>query len=624
MKKLPFFLIFFFLPHFLISKILFIGYFCADNNLYNGFLKNYNQLIESSKKIKNTDIIIFLDSPFYSFIFKIYDGRSETLKVFDNVNSGDFHNISNFFSTFYKYDYDKRIMVLWDHGNGWYNFTSKDKSIFFDNHPFDFISITDGEFKNIFLDIYKKTKKKTDILIFDACLMQSIEVVYEIKDYVSYIIGSEGIVPYNGFPYDKILQSIDTLNNLEDISITISEQYFEHYYDSTSYKDLTVSTIKTESIVRDIDKLKFTDRNNFSIIDETDVSCNLKNSVIINLTKNEKFKGIKLFYPLNFSTLYKLYKDYINLSIDKDFQIIKKEFLSYGINDTFSPLPVNNIELAKMNNNNFKITFDPSYDFSIIKNYNVEFSNAYDLYTENFDSLPENFTGNFCLTDQYPYSKPFSLFTRNFVFEIFLSEEENIISFKYKGLFSDSSFFIYLNGEPIKSFEGELVDWKPFYFITKKGLLKIEFNKNLEQDFYLYLDDLKIYKIKDLYRTILNSNAGTVHKIGYGENILFVTGVDEYNNVSDIDTVLEFFVNDTIESYVFPNPAVDEINIFSEFMGMYRVTMFAVDGKRIFENSGIKTENFIKIDINNFKTGLYYYILEIENRKMKGKFFVER
>lgn len=624
MKKLPFFLIFFLPPLFVVSKILFIGYFCADNNLYNGFLTNYNQLIESSKNIKNTDIIIFLDSPFYSYIFEINDGKSDTLKVFDNVNSGDFENISNFFSTFYKYDYEKRIMVLWDHGNGWYNFTTKDKSIFFDNHPFDFISITEGEFKNIFLDIYNKTKKKTDILIFDACLMQSVEVVYEIKDYVSFVVGSEGIVPYNGFPYDKILPCIDTLKDPQDIAKIISEKYFEHYSDSTNYKDLTISTIKTENILKDFQELKFTDRNEFSIINETDVSCNLKNSVVINLTKNENFKGIKLFYPLNFLTLYKLYKDYINLSIDKDFQVIRKEFLSFGIEDTFSPLPVHNIELTKTNNNNFKINFDPSYDFSKIKNYDVEFSNNYYTYIENFDSLPENFTGNFCLTDQNPYSKTYSLFCRNFTFEIFLPEEENLLSFKYKGLFSDSCFYIYLNGIPVKSFEGELTDWKSFYFKIKKGLLKIEFNKNLEQDFYLYLDDLKIYKIKDLYRTILNSNVGTVHKIGYGKNILFITGVDEFNNVSDIDTILEFFVNDSIESYVFPNPAVNEINIFTEYAGMYKIVIFTNDGKKVFERSGTKVENWIKINVENFKSGIYYYIFEIENKKMRGKFFVKQ
>jgi hypothetical protein len=126
-----------------------------------------------------------------------------------------------------------------------------------------------------------------------------------------------------------------------------------------------------------------------------------------------------------------------------------------------------------------------------------------------------------------------------------------------------------------------------------------------------------------LFRS-LNSNVGTVHKIGYGKNILFITGVDEFNNVSDIDTILEFFVNDSIESYVFPNPAVNEINIFTEYAGMYKIVIFTNDGKKVFERSGTKVENWIKINVENFKSGIYYYIFEIENKKMRGKFFVKQ
>lgn len=623
MKKLPFFLISFLLPLFIVSKILFIGYFCADNNLYNGFLKNYNQMIEGSKNIENTDIIVLLDSPFYSYIFKIVDGKSETLKVFNNINSGDFQNISNFFSTFYKYDYEKRIMVLWDHGNGWYNFTTKDKSIFFDNHPFDFISITDGELKNIFIDIYKKTGKKTDLLIFDACLMQSVEVIYEIKDYVSFVVGSEGIVPYSGFPYNRILSFIDTLNDTELLSTYIVKEFFDFYSDS-SYSDLTVSSIKTTNFVQDIRGLQILKRDDFSIIDQVDVSCELLNSLVLNETKNEKYKGIKLFFPEKISTLLNLYKDYINLSVDKDFNIIKREFLTYEVQDTFPPLPVKNISIVDLGNNDFQINFDKTYDFSNIKEYIVTHSNFYYRYFENFDSLPLNFLGNVFLTNVEPYSKPYSLFSKNFVFEIFLPEKENIINFKYKGLFGDSVFYVYLNDKVVKVFKSEFTDWKEFYLKVDSGYLKVVFNINENKDFYIYIDDLKIYHIKDSNRSILKTNSGKVHKIGYGDNLLFLEAKDIHDNISSIDTLLEFFVEDTIKTYSYPNPAKDQIKIFSEYKGNYDLFIFASDGKKIFETNGIKLENTIPVNTEKFKNGLYYYILDIDGKILKGKFFVEK
>ncbi|MDI6700617.1 MAG: clostripain-related cysteine peptidase [bacterium] len=622
MKKLPLFFILL-LPTFLISRNLFIGYFCADNNMYNGFLKNYDQMVQISKELKNTDIIIFLDSYTLSYTLKIYEGKSETLKVSENTNSGDFKNISNFFSNFYRFDYDLRIMVLWDHGNGWYNFTTKNKSIFFDNHPFDFISVTEGELKNIFVDIYKKTGKKTDLLVFDACLMQCLEVSYELKDYVSYIVGSEGIVPYNGFPYDRILTVVDTLSDPEKISEGIVEKYYDFYFDS-SYSDLTLSSIKTSNLVNDLKNLKILKRDDFFFIDDVDVSCDFKNSLVLNRTKNEKYRGIKLFFPKDFSTFKTLYKDYINLSLDKDFGIIKKEFLSYNIQDTFSPLPVKNISLAQIGENDFEIFFESSYDFSPIKEYQITHSNSFTLYNENCDSIPDNFSGDLHLWDSTSYSKPYSLFSKNFSFEIFLPQKENIISFYYKGLFGDSSFKIYLNGEVLKVLDGEITNWKRFVLKADSGYLKIVFNENLNRDYFIYLDDLKIYKLQKHYKTFLYQNYGKIHKIGDGQNVLFVEAKDIYGNVSAIDTIIEFFVKDTVKSYSYPNPARNIVNLFSGYKGFYNIFIYTSDGKKIFEKSGIKNDDQIVINIENFKSGLYFYILDIDGKKMKGKFFVER
>ncbi len=622
MKKLPILFIIL-LPIFLISKNLFIGYFCADNNMYNGFLKNYEQMVRISKDLKNTDIIIFLDSYTLSYTLKIYEGKSETLKISENTNSGDFENISNFFSNFYKYDYDLRIMVLWDHGNGWYNFTTKKKSIFFDNHPFDFISITEGELKNIFVDIYKKTGKKTDLLIFDACLMQCVEVDYELKDYVSYIVGSEGIVPYNGFPYDKILLVVDSLKDPEKISKGIVESYYEFYVDS-SYSNLTLSSIRTSNFVEDVKNLKFEKRDEFSVIDDIDVSCDFKNSLVLNKTKNERYKGIKLFFPKNFSTLYNLYKDYINLSLDKDFYIIKKEFITYNIEDTFSPLPVKNVSIVDKDDNNFQIEFEKSYDFSVIKEYNITHSNSFTLYYENFDSIPKDFLGDIHLWDLTPYSKPYSLFSKNFSFEIFLPEKENIISFYYKGLFGDSTFKIYLNGKKLKFLESEITNWKRFILKVDSGYVKIVFNESIDQDYFIYLDEFKIYRLQKFYKTFLNENYGKVHKIGNGENLLFVEAIDIYGNISPIDTIIEFLVNDTVKTYPYPNPAKNNINIFSGYKGVYNIFIYTSDGKKVYEKNGIKNDDEIIINIENFKSGLYFYLLDIEGKKMKGKFFVER
>jgi Clostripain family len=52
-------------------------------------------------------------------------------------------------------------------------------------------------------------QKKLDVLFLDACLMSMVEVAYEIKDYVDYLVAGEDLL-YARFPYDLYLQDIQS------------------------------------------------------------------------------------------------------------------------------------------------------------------------------------------------------------------------------------------------------------------------------------------------------------------------------------------------------------------------------------------------------------------------------
>jgi hypothetical protein len=47
-----------------------------------------------------------------------------------------------------------------------------------------------------------------DILGMDACLMSSLEVAYQARDHVRYLVASEGVEPDTGWPYSKLLQRL--------------------------------------------------------------------------------------------------------------------------------------------------------------------------------------------------------------------------------------------------------------------------------------------------------------------------------------------------------------------------------------------------------------------------------
>src|SRR5205085_2955495 len=50
--------------------------------------------------------------------------------------------------------------------------------------------------------------EKIDILGLDSCVMGMVEVAYEVRNYVSYLVGAEGFEPNTGWPYDRILRRL--------------------------------------------------------------------------------------------------------------------------------------------------------------------------------------------------------------------------------------------------------------------------------------------------------------------------------------------------------------------------------------------------------------------------------
>ena len=50
--------------------------------------------------------------------------------------------------------------------------------------------------------------KKLDVLGFDACFMQGVEVAYELRDYVGYTVGSALGTPSNAWQYADVLKRV--------------------------------------------------------------------------------------------------------------------------------------------------------------------------------------------------------------------------------------------------------------------------------------------------------------------------------------------------------------------------------------------------------------------------------
>lgn len=138
------------------------------------------------------------------------------------------------------------MVVLWDHGNGWRARTlaptmAQPRAISMDDEYGTSISGKD-------LPLGLASNPPLDIVAMDACLMQMLEVGYQIRSNCSYIVGSEENVPGSGYPYDKWLTPLAQNPSLtpRDFASVIANQTVQFYLASQSL--ITHSVVDTAKL----------------------------------------------------------------------------------------------------------------------------------------------------------------------------------------------------------------------------------------------------------------------------------------------------------------------------------------------------------------------------------------
>ena len=72
---------------------------------------------------------------------------------------------------------------------------------------------------------------KVDRLMFDACLMQGVEVAYAMRNSANWIIGSPAEIPSFGAPYDKVVPMFfNPVSTVKDIMYEYKKAYDNEYY----------------------------------------------------------------------------------------------------------------------------------------------------------------------------------------------------------------------------------------------------------------------------------------------------------------------------------------------------------------------------------------------------------
>jgi hypothetical protein len=120
------------------------------------------------------------------------------------------------------------------------------KAIAFDDNSRDFLD--NAELGRVISTVVKRAGRRIDALGFDACLMNMIEVAYQLRGKVDFLIGSEEVEPGNGWPYDKVIRAAAKAPPPAKLAASIVKSYVASYVDDPAEAAVTQSALHLANV----------------------------------------------------------------------------------------------------------------------------------------------------------------------------------------------------------------------------------------------------------------------------------------------------------------------------------------------------------------------------------------
>lgn len=144
------------------------------------------------------------------------------------------------------YPAEHYALVIWNHGAGWSGVSYDDNT----RHGMDLPGVRTA-LEQICAAL--GDDRRIDIVDFDACLMATLEVGYELKDTVDFLVASQAVEPDDGMPYDDYLKWLVTYPSAPPVSFAkaMVESYVRSYAPKGSQvKGENSNFFETKSAVR--------------------------------------------------------------------------------------------------------------------------------------------------------------------------------------------------------------------------------------------------------------------------------------------------------------------------------------------------------------------------------------
>jgi hypothetical protein len=120
---------------------------------------------------------------------------------------------------------DHYCLIIWDHGTGW-SFRSPSM---LPQHKYVISDDTSGSGMNVDDVRSALAGNGLDVVAFDACLMQQLEVAYEMRDVARYMVASAATEPSPGYDYAAVLNRVSGSTGPADLCRVIVDCYARTY-----------------------------------------------------------------------------------------------------------------------------------------------------------------------------------------------------------------------------------------------------------------------------------------------------------------------------------------------------------------------------------------------------------
>jgi len=238
-------------------------YIAADNNLSDAGLKDIQEMCAAGSA---PDLYVGVEIDTYgehtgSIRYEItepdFTGKAHrtVIERLAEKNTGDPAVLKAFIKWGDKrYPAQNRLLVVGGHGVG---FRSPVRDIAYDDFG---SSLNMAEMEGALKGAGIKGKNKLQILGFDACLMNMIEIAHHFKDQAEIIVGSQHTEPGDGWPYREVLnkaKKAKKAKNADALADGIVKDYIKDYR-KRGIKNVTqsaVQTKKTEAVIKALDTL---------------------------------------------------------------------------------------------------------------------------------------------------------------------------------------------------------------------------------------------------------------------------------------------------------------------------------------------------------------------------------